>query len=85
MEEVLVRFSHIGEQIFSSLDEKSLQRCKKASRTWKNYIEDPNQKELCIRYIKKLEKNVFIRRYISVQQNWSESKIEDLGQFAKRL
>ena len=77
MEEVLIRFSHIGEQIFSSLDEKSLQRCKKPSRTWKNYIEDPNQKEL--------EKNVFIRRYISVQQNWSEFKIEDLGGFAKRL
>ena len=56
-----------------------------ASRTWKNYIEDPNQKKLCVRFIKKLEKNIFIRRYISVQQNWSEFKIDDLGEFAKRL
>ena len=85
MEEVLVRFSHIGEKIFNSLDEKSLETCKKVSRTWKNFIEDPNQKKLCIRYIKKLEKNIFIRRYISVQQNWNEFKIDDLGEFAKRL
>ena len=85
MEEVLVRFSHIGEEVFTSLDEKSLEICKKVSRTWKNFIEDPNQKELCIRFIKKLEKNIFIRRYISVQKEWSEFKIDDLGEFAKSL
>ena len=44
MEEVLLRFSHLGEGIFHLLDEKNLQKCRKVGRTWKRFIEDPNQK-----------------------------------------
>ena len=43
MEQVLLRFSQIGEEIFEFLDEKSLESCRKVSKPWKNFIESPNQ------------------------------------------
>ena len=51
MEEVLLRFAHLGEDIFYSLDDKSLANCRKICKTWKSFIE--NQKVLWIRIIKK--------------------------------
>ena len=85
MEEVLIRFSQIGEKIFNFLDEKSLQNCKRVTKTWKNFIEDPSQKLLCIRFIKNYEKNIHIRKYISVQKDWNGLKSQDLGDFANKL
>ena len=85
MEGILARFPHIGEPIFNALDEKSLQNCKIAFETWKRFIEDPNQKQLCIRFIKNQENNLFVKRYISVNQKWSKLKAQDLGEFAKKL
>ena len=38
MEEVLARFSHLGDKIFQNLDSYSLIRCKEASRTWGNFM-----------------------------------------------
>ena len=38
MEEVLIRFPHLGDNIFQSLDSKSLIKCKEVKRTWKNFI-----------------------------------------------
>ena len=38
MEEVLIRFPHLGENIFQNLDSKSLIKCKEVKRTWKNLI-----------------------------------------------
>ena len=52
MEDVLLRFPQIGEEIFDSLDEESLENCKKVCRIWKNFIEDPNQKFKWIQAIK---------------------------------
>ena len=85
MEEVLIRFPQIGEKIFNFLDEKSLQNCKRVTKTWKNFIEDPSQKLLCIRFIKNYEKNIHIRKYISVQKDWNGLKSQDLGDFANKL
>ena len=49
MEEVLLRFEHLGEDIFDSLDNKSLTTCKKVSKMWNNFIND--QKYFWIRFI----------------------------------
>ena len=42
MEELISRFSHLGERILDSLDDKSLINCKMTGRTWNSFIE--NQK-----------------------------------------
>ena len=38
MEEVLVRFPHLGDKIFQNLNSHSLIRCKEVSRIWKNFM-----------------------------------------------
>ena len=40
MEEVISRFSHIGEQIFEELDNNYFIQCKVISPSWKNFIEE---------------------------------------------
>ena len=40
MEEILMRFPHIGEQIFEELGNKSLAICRQADRSWKTFIDD---------------------------------------------
>ena len=39
MEEVILRFPHLGLQIFQELDVGSLLNCKQVGRSWKNFIE----------------------------------------------
>ena len=38
MEEVLIRFPHLGENIFQKLDSKSLIKCKNVDRTFNNFL-----------------------------------------------
>ena len=83
MEEVLLRFPHIGEGIFESLDEKSIETCRRLCRTWKNFIEDPNHKLLWIQIIKDHEKNTKVKEYVSCPQKWGKLKIQDLREFAR--
>ena len=85
MKEVIARFRHVGEPIFNALDENSLQICKNVCKTQKNFIKNPYQKQLCIRFIKNQENNIVVKRYISVNQKWSKLKIQDLAELAKRL
>ena len=40
MEEILMRFPHIGEKFFEELDNKSLAICRRADRSWKTFIDD---------------------------------------------
>jgi hypothetical protein len=40
MEEILMRFPHIGEKFFEELDNKSLAKCRQADRSWKTFIDD---------------------------------------------
>ena len=40
MEEVLLRFPHIGEQVFEELGDQNLIQCLSVSRNWKNILED---------------------------------------------
>ena len=85
MEEVLLRFPHIGEKIFESLDEKSLESCRKVCKPWKNFIEDPNQKFKWIRIIKNCEKKITLKNWISSPYTWSNLRIQNLRKFANSL
>ena len=38
MEEILLRFPHIGERTFKRLSNKSLAKCKTINKTWYNFI-----------------------------------------------
>ena len=38
MEEVLLRFPHLGLQIFKTLDNSSLAKCRKVARSWSSFI-----------------------------------------------
>ena len=38
MEEVLLRFGHLGKQIFNNLDIQSLNNCSEVSRSWEEFI-----------------------------------------------
>ena len=38
MEEILCRFQHLGEQIFSELDDLSLAKSRETSRSWLDFI-----------------------------------------------
>ena len=40
MEEVLLRFPHIGKQVFEELGDQNLIQCLSVSRNWKNLLED---------------------------------------------
>ena len=39
MEEVLLRFDHIGKQIFARLENKDLAKCRETERSWQNFID----------------------------------------------
>ena len=85
MEEVISRFYNLGEEIFDSLDEKTLKNCKKVGKTWKNFIENPNCKLLWIQIIKDNEKKVEIEEFASCPRKWSKLRIQDLREFARKL
>ena len=39
MEEVFLRFPHIGIKIFEKLDDSNLAKCREVSKSWKNFID----------------------------------------------
>ena len=49
MDEVLIRFPHLGENIFQKLDSKSLIKCKTVNRTFNNFLKV--EKSSCFRVI----------------------------------
>ena len=85
MEEVLLRFPHIGEKIFESLDKKSFENCGKVCKPWKNFIEHPNQKFKWIKIIKSYEKKITLKNWISTPYTWSKLGIQNLRKFANSL
>ena len=50
MEEIVLRFPHIGQQIFEKLDDQCLVKCRKVQKSWKDFIS--NEKIACFRNIK---------------------------------
>ena len=85
MEEVLLRFPQIGEEIFEFLDEKSLESCRKVCKPWKNFIESPNLKFRWIKIIKNYEEEIILKNWISTPCSWSRLRIQNLREFAKCL
>ena len=43
MEEVLLRFCHIGKQIFEELDNGSLTKCREVNESWRGFIDVENE------------------------------------------
>ena len=39
MEEIFIRFDHIGDQILEQLDSQSLIKCKYVGKRWKSFID----------------------------------------------
>ena len=95
MEEVLFKFPHIKEEIFDLLDAKSLKNCTSVCKTWKNFLEDPNQKFMWIKIIKEYEKNATLNIHLTKyplkifisgsNPKWSKLPIQELREFVKRL
>ena len=46
MEEILIRFPHLGQKIFDLLESKSLTRCTEVSMGWRNFIMNENNPSL---------------------------------------
>ena len=63
MEEVNLRFDHLGKQIFDSLDDKSLVKTKEVTRSWKTFVE--NQKFLYTRIIRQ-----HVEKFHEVRNAW---------------
>ena len=57
MEEVLLRFPHLKENIFNALDNHAFAICKEVSKVWDNYLNDQKfVQERRVRMIKKMIK-----------------------------
>lgn len=86
MEEVLLRFAHLGEKIFDLLNDQSIIKCKKVSKTWNSLIADQNSS--WIRIIKKYDEKTN-KNHKRCPRRWRRAfakiKFEDLNQFALRL
>ena len=86
MEEMLLRFSHLGEDILDSLDNQSLANCQKVCRTWKRLIED--KKFPWIRIIKKHDEKSN-EKHIDCQLKWRKMfqkiRIVDVMEFGRKL
>ena len=52
MEEVLLRFPHLKENIFNALDNHTFAICKEVSKVWYNNLDDRKRK---VKVIKKLK------------------------------
>ena len=74
MEETILRFPHLGRQIFKKLNHQSLANCTIIGKTWKSFIE--NEKLLIFAIIKKVsnapDKSIWKRLRM---QTKDESKI----------
>ena len=89
MEEVPLRFPHIGEQIFEILDNKTLANCKKVCRYWNTFIED--QKFHWIRIIEEHDEkslSVIIGSKLNISKKrklFRKIRMKDIRKFAKKL
>ena len=64
-ENICIRFSHLSERIFDSLDNQNLNTCKEASRFWFHFLD--GQKFVQIRIIR-----ATVKQFHSVGKSWSK-------------
>ena len=79
MEEVFLRFSHLSNEMFISLDNESISKCREVSKVWKKYLD--NQRFYEIRKIKAI-----VGKFHKIGEAWeivfntaSKATIMDLG------
>ena len=67
--DMLRRFPHIGEQIFDSLDNPSLLKCKEVSRSWHDFIDEQRFPwvRMIQKYVKESNKN-----YTDCPKHWCQ-------------
>ena len=86
MEEIILRFGHIGGEMFELLDNENLLKCQKVSKTWNRFIN--KQKFTWTRIIKKFDKESN-ENHVDCLKQWKEvfrkTKVEDVRKFAKGL
>ena len=55
IDKMMLKFSHLAQDIFKNLDNISIAKCRKISKNWRNFID--NQKFQLIRKIQNFEEN----------------------------
>ena len=85
MEVILKRFPQIGEKIFLQLNDDDLLKCRRINKSWKSFIDNPSQKQLCIRIIRGYEMCTHLQKYISAHGDWNVLKSEELDEFIKEI
>ena len=65
MDNICIRFSHLSERIFDSLDNENLNNCKEASRFWFHFLD--GQKFVQIRIIK-----ATVGQFHSIGKSWNK-------------
>ena len=85
MEEILKRFPQIGEKIILQLNDDDIQNCRRINKSWKNFIDNPSQKQICIRIIQAYERFTHLQKYISIHGDWNVLKCEELGELIKEI
>ena len=65
MEDITLRFSHLSEKIFKSLDNKNLVKCMEVSRMWCSHLKV--QKFVQIRTVKAI-----VRQFDDVEETWND-------------
>ena len=83
VDEILLRFPHLGQQIFEQLDSNMLARCVEVKRPWQKFIEDEKlqilsntmlKQFLGKKDLKKLEREVQTV-YDKYPQEWNEEAL----------
>ena len=83
MEEVFLRFPHIGKQVFKQLNNENLTKCREISKSWEEFID--NQKLPWIRLMKKylsvgLEKDqVFLEDWQSFVKSYNVATLQEIS------
>ena len=70
IEDIFLRFSHVGEQIFDQLDNENLVNCKGISRVWCSIID--NSKIVWRRKIQR-----FYENHVEFHQHWKHLQFLD--------
>ena len=84
--DMLMRLPHIGKQIFDSVDNSSLLKCKETSRSWYDFIDE--QKFSWVRIIQKYVKESN-KNYTECPKHWHKlfrkSSVEQVKYFASKI
>ena len=70
LQEVVLRFSHLGESIFDQLDNASFVKCRKVNQAWKSFLET---EQLPFRMIRN-EPGLHQKKHVQIKGKQKESQ-----------